>query len=742
MRQFFQLFEIDLLINDTSVDWSSDPTSYNTPKTTLDPNACVGEYKTYRWCNQVIQGGINAFPSLESLTSNPPKIEPGKTIGLRATGSVTLGDLVTTDAFELPENMQDRSVTGSSNKKLLARNYLINRPCRVITGVDPKNITNALVENYYISNVTPAKNGSLRIDFVDPLYFTTEEKAKAPRKSNATLANDITDSQTVFSIIDTDGEYTLGDTGYIRQSSEIYSYEVTDTNELTVVREQAGTAAQSHSAGDTVQKCLAYQNVNIIDIFTDIFTNYTNIDNSFIPTSKWAALKTGDLADFNLTNFIGEPTEVREILNQLIEISGVSMFFDVELQEITIISTPRFTEPAATFTDELNIKQDSCSVKPSFKNKITRQAINWGKVDYSQGNDDQYYANGFEIIDGTEEDDCHAGQEFAAETINSDWLETNSAEDAQLATRVPQLNVSRFSKTPNTVEFITDRDYIGGSGDSRVWLGSVIQLETEQYLGADLQRVPLLAQITGVTPRSMNEFLIQGLSYQGNVLSNVDLYINASTQDYILSDILNPVEVREYIVVINTGVDIGATSTANYSFDTGAFPVGASLKIINLGRTLGAGGNGADPVERPGSVDGHGGGIAINLQVDTIIDNLSGFIAGGGGGGAAAHNGNPALMIYGGGGGGGQGFIFGSGGVNVENTDFSGLDGSLTYPGLGYVVTSPPDKSGANGGAFGEDGYDSADGVGGSAGLAIQTNGYTLSIISGNNSAQIKGGIV
>ncbi len=729
-RSYFKAFEIDVLENNPSVDWSSDPTSYNTPKTTLDPNAGVdGVIKTYRWVDQIIQSDLNAFPSLISVTTNPPKIEPGKSIGLRSTGSAKIGDVITNDTFELPESMDDRRITGSANRKFLARNYLINRPCRVITGTDPKDYSNALVENYYISDFVIAKNGAITFNFVDPLYFTNEEKAKIPVQTNATLVSDILATDPIFNIVDPDGIFEVGDTGLIRQASEIYSYEVTNTNELTTARGRLGTTPSDHSAGDTVQKVTYYENVNVIDIFIDIFENYTTIDPAFIPYAKWNELKAGDLFDFNLKNYISKPTSVKEILGQLIEITGVSMFFDVELQEITIIATPRFTEPAATFTDELNIEQGSCKVTPSFKNKITRQQINWGKTNYTEGDDDQYFANGFIVIDGSEEDEYHAAQEFAAKTVKTNWLEKNSAEDAQIATRVPQLNVSRFSQTPNLIEFNTDVSFIGGAGDSRVWLGSVINIETGQNLGADLTREPLIAQITGITPKEMNLFFIQALSYKGNVLPSVDLYINATTQDLVISDELSPSEAKEYVVVINNGVDIGATSTSEYSLDTGAFPVGSSLKLIILGRVLGAGGDGAATDEAVGG----DGGTAINIQIDTEIDNLSGFIGGGGGGGGS---GLTTIDVFGGGGGGGQGFAPGQGGFAVNPGD----DGTITNPGNGgYSETG---VSGVAGGSFGENGIDTVDSDGGTAGLAIQTNGNAVTITAGNNTAQIKGLIV
>jgi hypothetical protein len=741
-KGYVQVFEIDLDINNTAIDWSTDPDSYNTPKTTEDPNAFAGQFKTYRWSNQLIQRDLFSFPSLTDVSSTPPKINPGKDIGVRATASVTIADVVTNDTFELPESMNNRRVTGSANQKLQARNYLINRPARIITGTDPMNLSNAIVENYIIESFSINGRNEMTFNLVDPLYFTTESKAKMPVQSTAVINSDIDNAVTTINFTDPNEEYPENSTGFIRIGGEILSYEVTGFQVMAVVRGQAGTTSESHSAGDVMQFVVHYDQENVIDILADIITNYTNIDNSFIPNTKWNLLKANELSSFNLTNFISKPIEVKKVINQLIKITGVSFFFDTQLQEITITPTPRFSDPVALFTDEVNIKQNQITVKPDFKQQITRQLINWGKTDYSQIDDERYYSNGFQRIDGVAESSRVYSQEFAGEDISTDWLRTNSAVDTQIAIRIPQLNVERFSRTPQVIKFVTNDQYIGDTPNGRVWLSSVINVQTSKRLLPNLDRELLTAQITGLRPLELNDWEITALSYNAQVLNNVDLYINESQFNVNISTLLNPTEAREYIVVISSGVDIGSTSQAVRSLDTGVFPAGASLRIINLGRVLGIGGVGANSDDSLSNLDGGPGGTAINLQVNTVIDNLSGFIAAGGGGGAALRtpSGASGPNDVGGAGGGGQGYNPGAGGDNnILPGEGVGEDGTITAPGAGGVGGL---GSGASGGAWATVGGITPNGIGGPPGAAIVTNGNVLTIESGNNSEQIRGAIV
>ena len=161
--------------------------------------------------------------------------------------------------------------------------------------------------------------------------------------------------------------------------------------------------------------------------------------------------------------------------------------------------------------------------------------------------------------------------------------------------------------------------------------------------------------------------------------------------------------------------------------------------------------------------DADDGGDAIDIQMDTTIDNGSGYIFGGGGGGgsgAAASDENPgdsgSFAAGGGGGGGGQGYnnaVGGSAGDgNVDNAT-AGTAGSSAGNGSGGdggVAGFTYGGAGGNGGTWGLPGsfggtgtgtYKTTRGARGAAGYAIRKNGFTVTITAGNNSSQIKGSV-
>jgi hypothetical protein len=175
------------------------------------------------------------------------------------------------------------------------------------------------------------------------------------------------------------------------------------------------------------------------------------------------------------------------------------------------------------------------------------------------------------------------------------------------------------------------------------------------------------------------------------------------------------------LVTINTNVVVGSSSTGSYALDTGPFPTGSSVTIVNNGSILGAGGAGGN-----GDVDGSSGGPAIRSQVTTTINNL-GIVGGGGGGGGGGTSFVFKDAYGGGGGGGGQGQNGGAGGTGATGTAGpagSGTSGTSTTPGSGGGGNSG--NNGGSGGALGSSGSNGIDSgstgtihAGGASGAAL-----------------------
>lgn len=775
-RESCVIFEIDLDVNDPVYDseFALDPNSYGTPKTTNDIRAYKdGEFRTYRYSSERISN-LDCFPYLQNAKSQPPKANPGIDIGFRASASISLKDFVSSDAYELAGLYSDRRVTGSHFAKLFARNFMKNRPARIkrgylINGVYDED--NFQTEHYIIDEYQGVSlSGDVSFNLIDVLALTNGINAKAPETSNATLATAITGASTSATInlesgltaAEIEAKFGAnGAVGFIAIDSEYIKYTVTSATGVSPVvvsitaRATFGTVQADHDINTTVQRCIAYETeTNIVDVIDDLIRNYTDIDSSYIPSSEWAALKTGELANFGLINIIAKETEIKKMLNELIQIGGLTMYVDVVERKIKISATPNFDSPVITFNQAEHLELGTLRVNNKFDKLVTRQLVSWAPVDYSK-EEQANYANTFRVAAILEEDKSRLGTKNAGKDVVSRWL-PNTTNGNQIAAGIAQRNVSRFSQIPTEVSFEVDSKYVGTIAGGRMWLGSVFAVETvrEVFCNGAFEPETLICQCTSIVATDKaDKWRITGISYKANVPPNADYYISAGEYfNYVLSDNFSFTEAKQYTVVVDSGAVFGSTSSATPAFRQGTFPSGATLKLVLQGQIIGKGGNGGKGQDAsyesgvctlfPSTfTNGSNGGAGLEVTTNTIIDNTYGLIGGGGGGGG----GGLASCFAGGalsgnGGCGGQGLIGGSAGVKGLATDgatqgVNGAAGAKNYPGTKLEC--------ASGGELGEAGQSwSGGGNGGLAGAAIITNGKTVTITGGNNSTQLRGAIV
>jgi len=241
--------------------------------------------------------------------------------------------------------------------------------------------------------------------------------------------------------------------------------------------------------------------------------------------------------------------------------------------------------------------------------------------------------------------------------------------------------------------------------------------------------------------------------------------------------------ITDVTLVVNSGVYVYSTNTANAGLTVAALAAGDTVSIVNNGFVMGmggAGGNGTcgSGINSPGS----DGGNAISLGVSCSITNNS-YIGGGGGGGGGGLDGGG--IKYGGGGGGagggrggngdncyelqilpaGAGGAVGFAGGNVPTqlcAALGGGGGGRIFPGVGGIATtygggngggsggsgggwdcygnrgtggsggsanaagSTGVRGGGGGGGWGAVGAAGGDGAGGAAGKCVALNGFAV----------------
>lgn len=755
-----QIFQIDLDVNDPLFDseFAADLSSYGTPKTTNDIRAFKeGSIKTYSFCNTHIFG-IDCFPYLIKAMSEPAKVNPGEDIGIRATASVSLKDFQSTDSYELQGLYANRRVAASFWSKMFARNEFKFRDARILNGFTedgrfyPENFE---TEHYIIDSYQgPSLEGTVSFSLVDVLALTDGINVKIPFVTTGILSSPVNINATscTFNALDTAAEY--GTSGFWIIGSNIMQYTITSPTSANIVQNRFGTEPEVNDTNSSIQKCIAWDNVNAIDIIKDIFA-LTKIPTSYVPTVKYDALKTGELSIFNFTAIIYDPTEAKQLLNEIIQHCGLTMYTDVVLKEITIVPSSVITTPIITFDCDEHIQKDSYSQSNVFEKLVTNQFIRWGLKNHTL-NERTNYAKNKRAVDIVQEDASRLRIGVAGKDILSRWL-ANNLDGNQIADQIITKRVAQFSRIPRQVKFKTDISYIGNLlDDKRLWLGSTFQIKPPKTTNVTRNGSEelLVAQCTSLRSTGDGLWEITGLTYNANIPPKFDYVIKSGTYiDYILAN--DPefapklsAGAKEYVVIVEQGSLFGASSTAIPSFRQGVFPAGATLYLIIYGRILGRGGDAGNGGLVSGDMgqcfaqvgeDGQNGGPALSLTTDAKIDVLYGLIAGGGGGSSGATARCPE-GVPGDGGGGGQGFPGGAKGLAgddispIPDVGFDGTDGSTEAPG---------DANGFNrGGEFGQKGFSNLPAIGGEGGPSILTNGNNLNIISGNTSDKIKGVII
>lgn len=272
---------------------------------------------------------------------------------------------------------------------------------------------------------------------------------------------------------------------------------------------------------------------------------------------------------------------------------------------------------------------------------------------------------------------------------------------------------------------------------------------------------------------SLNDSIVRGMASKASgAVAMSDLYgknkgwagtltISANTQNYNIRtsaiaagwDGTLPATVT---LVVNSGVYVGASSTANFGITTGTFPAGSSITIVNNGFIVGCGGGGGTGGSGGSGINGSAGGAggsAISMNYAITITN-NGYVLGGGGGGGGGgcdivNAGESSYTVAGCGGGGGAGYNGGGGGGGRDggNTGGGGGVGANGSGGGGGGGSRSGYQTGGAGGAWGANGGAGMapnQGGGGAAGNSVRKNGFVLTWggTNGSSATYVKGTVV
>jgi hypothetical protein len=709
---------------------------FNTAATCQDFPNYDPAAKVYRFCTPltVYPENLNAIPSLKNEQFAPTKIEVEGGIGQRESVTVTFQDhsyhdrgvdkywrerstssigvlsvdgadgVLSVDGADevLQVNSSAADILPSGENlpgtywgRLKARNpYYVGRELKILTGYvetgvafDPANF---VVKTYLIESISgPTLNGTVTVKAKDALRLADDKRSQAPRLSTGRLQAGIDENDTTLTLVPAGvGDLEYPATGFVRLGSEIMSFtRVGDA--MTVVRAQRGTDADEQDANDLVQLCLVYAAETVDTICNDLIVNYTPISSSYIPLAAWAT-EVATYLTRTYSTLISEPTSVLELLQEVCQSAGFSLFWDARSSEI-VMRALRAPSSDFVLTDSANFLDGRIGVEEKPDLRVSQGMVFSNLVNFVEYSDDpKRFRQSAVYADIDLEGPFKFGQP-SIKRIFSRWIASRVVGEE----RAQQI-ATLFGETPRELTFSLD------AKDSNLWTGDTFLFQT-RLVQDDIGGYPILAaQITEATEaESGHKFDYKAQSFSVTPIPPVGdvITISVNTNDVDLLALYTavrgapPTATTVVTFVIEPGVIVGQDAQATGAMRVNVWPIGAIISLENNGRVQGKGGMGATvitppPPASPGGVyaSGENGGTALFVENAINISNFG--------------------EIWGGGGGGGGRYVYSVGVAQF----IAGGGGAGTLPGEGGTGFSPVLPAGQ---ADGEDGTSTAGGDGG-----------------------------
>lgn len=692
----------------------------------------IGE-DTLRFCENrsPLPLELDAIPSLASISISPTALNLEGGLGVRATASITLND------------HNDYTIYSNDGARFWPRwraenPYYQGAAIRILSGYLVDGIydeDNFQPRDYVLETWTYA-GGKVNITSKDPLKLTDNDRGQVPFASDIVLTLDSDETDTTINVSDT-STLSIGD--YVRVNSEVMLISAIASNVLTVERGVYNTEAGEHGVDDAVQLC-KYYNDTVSNIVYDIIVNYSKISASYLNKAAWDDEVALFLPGFYET-LLTEPVGTNDLLKELTEQAPHYLYWDERTNLIEMVAVKQPPDESQVITDEANIIEGTVKVTDKNDMRISRVIVNFGQIDPTKKLDEfSNYRQAYVRVDPDSEINYGTSK---LKTIYSRWINnSNKAAAIRLAARIGR----RFSKAPRAITFGLD------AKDSDVWTGSPIRINTSDILNEmTFTRYNMPVQVTSVVEKGFYQYEAIEHTYgnptpddeavdgNGSIVILSGEIVDTNLRD-IYESLFPTVEPDAEVVFLLDPSCVAGSTTSSASVKTGSWPELTTPPLIDVrGFLIGKGGNGANSGASPAPATD--GGIALELEGDVRISNAGVIGGGGGGGGSVLDTDFGATKELAGGGGAGFYVGLGGSGSRVDLEPVSPSDeaqaGTKTTGGRGAI----DDVSSPRGGDLGQDGDTGNQQLGGAAGAAIQTNGFTITYIN-SGSGDIRGAIL
>lgn len=708
--------------------------------------------ETYRFCENIspIPVGLEVdAPSMSKPSIRPSQISLDGGIGVRASASVSFKehqDYVRFGTASAPKRFWPRwraTHKGYEGAAIsIYSGYIVNGAF---------DVSNFQKRDFILDSFSHSESGA-NISAKDTLKLASNDRAKAPRKSSGLLSADITDIQTTATLTPAGiGNSEYPTSGWGRLGDEVVSFTRSDDT-LTLTRGQYNTLADSHSLNDVFQLCL-YYNDTLPNIDYDLLVNYAGVSPSVIPKVSWD--DEGDLYLPGLYEaLITEPVGVSALLKELGESAPHYLFWDERTNLINLAAIKPPPDTADILTAENNLLEGSTSISDQTDMRISTVIVNFGQFDPTKNLDEASNYRQAHVRFNPNITDYNDIEKYRI--INSRWISNdNRVAAVRLAARLGR----RFSNTPRKIDFKLD------AKDSDVWTGVPLFINSDLIVdNITLERFNMPVQVLSAGESQSYNYTALEYGYGVSLPEDFESE-DPNSKDAILAGSLDQLKdpntgvtrtLREYwegiygttvlatdkiTFIFDNSCVAGSSDNTQFAVNTGAWPelaTGDPIKLDVRGLLIGKGGDGSSS----SSANGQNGGPALLLNANIRLTN-TGIIGGGGGGGGSVLS-NDAFAA----GGGGAGYFNGLAGTGTYSnfgSSFLPQNGTNTSGGIGGRSASAENGriTGGGGGDLGDSGRVGIGTLdfsgGGSAGAAIDRNGFTITYLEAGD---IRGAIL
>jgi hypothetical protein len=748
----------------------------------------------YSTASAQLSATFEAIPSIEKVNIRPAKLELGESIGVRASINIDFKDSRFPDTGPegdryLSDRNYDPFERGTYWGKFRARwPFVQGSNIRLIRGNSTQSIEQMETRHFIVEKVAgPNSSGGFVVQCKDALQLADGKQAQAPVLSNGSILNDRTPSNTTLTLdpVGIGSEYPLSGVAQLG-GEEVVTF-TRSGDILFITRGQFNTEAVEHKAGARVQVCIEYTQKTATYILNDLLLNYAGVPSEFIPLSDWTTEDNNYIAR-NYSTLIAEPTEVKKLINELLEQTASTVWWD-DVAKLLKFRVLREVATDAALYDDSQIIAGSFSAKDQPDKRVSQVWTYYGQINPLEKLDEtKNYASTLAVV-STESETNFDGVP-SIKRIFSRWIPDTGADAAD---RLNRLILSRYATPPRLISYNLQRGAIitpelGGGYRAKSW---TIQDETGLSIEMPIQTIQVKSSDTGFAVLAEEVLYNQTVAPEDPTIKNLSIVtnennINLREKFFDVFSIINTGDTINF--TIEEGVIIGGASTGSPSINLGIWDEDVTINITNNGTVAGRGGRGGSGarINSDGSLttgfNGSGGDDAIDFVFSGVIPvtvfNLinNGTIGGGGGGGGGGGAAKGILEV------GFEGADFGgatgSGGGAGPFVNFGGMQGGVVQPNseINVPIIGIPGQSsselilgngganvsqvgsqgivtngkGGDGGYFGQAGQagqagqsgdqgTSAGGNGGAPGDAILKRGKNVTI---TNNGQIHGAIV